>query len=50
MSADRISIGGKEEKGIDGGLPSARLEIIILGKRVARDVTPEEIIVRGQWK
>jgi flagellar motor protein MotB len=50
LSAGRVSIGGKEGRGVDGGLPAARLEIIILGKRVSRDITPEEIIVRGQWK
>jgi chemotaxis protein MotB len=47
---ERLSIGGKVVEAVGGELPASRLEIIILGKRVLRAISPEEIIVRGQWK
>lgn len=50
LQEHRVSIAGKVIKLSDDQMPSDRLEIIIMGKRITRGMTPEEIIVRDKWK
>lgn len=46
----RTSIAGKLSAGQDGPFGGEHMEIIILGKRITKGMTPEEIIVRDKWK
>lgn len=50
LEEDRTSISGKLITMESESRGAERLEIIILGKRMTRGMTPEEIIVRDKWK
>ncbi|OVE76282.1 hypothetical protein BVX97_01565 [bacterium E08(2017)] len=52
--AERFGIGvkkpnSKQINSEDTELPPERMEIVIVGRRELKDITPEEIIVKDQW-
>lgn len=54
FESSRFGIGGEESVAVGDGvatdLPAERVEIIVIGKKALRDITPGEIVVKDRWK